>query len=174
MRALYRQRFRRLKTRPFRSQNDLRFKAKWFAQLAKWSARHFECEGRAWENDLRVDLRLGLRADLRYKDGRMEGWKDGGACSAAQIISAVARVAPPHRPFYAPAAPSRPPIRNALPPFCTHEKACTAGLTCLRCWRAEPVPPADRVGSLPRTACALAGGAGSLPETALRVGGRSG
>src|SRR5437879_1361369 len=115
MRALYRQRFRRLKTRPFRSQNDLRFKAKWFAQLAKWFARHFEWEGRAWEND----LRLGLRADLRYKDG--------GACSAAQIISAVARVAPPHRPFYAPAAPSRPPLRNALPPFCTHEKACTAG-----------------------------------------------
>ena len=65
-------------------------------------------------------------------------------------------------------------LGTALPPFCTHEKACTAGLTCLRCWRAEPVPPADRVGSLPRTACALAGGVGSLPETALRVGGRSG
>jgi hypothetical protein len=38
--------------------NDLRAKAKWFAQLAKWFALHFENYGRPWENDLRVDLRL--------------------------------------------------------------------------------------------------------------------
>jgi hypothetical protein len=39
-------------------QNGLRARAKWFAQLAKWFARHFGCNGRPWENDLRVDLRL--------------------------------------------------------------------------------------------------------------------
>jgi hypothetical protein len=31
---------------------------KWFAQLAKWFAPHFDNNGRPWENDLRVDLRL--------------------------------------------------------------------------------------------------------------------
>src|SRR5205823_5322647 len=41
-----------------RGQNDLRDLAKWFAQLAKWFAPHFENNGRPWENDLRVDLRL--------------------------------------------------------------------------------------------------------------------
>ena len=39
-------------------QNDLRAEAKWFAQLAKWFARHFRWNGRPWENDLRVGLRL--------------------------------------------------------------------------------------------------------------------
>ena len=52
-------------------QNDLR----------SWQndyARHFGCNGPPWENDLRIDLRLGLRVDLRHKAGC--------ACSAAQVI----------------------------------------------------------------------------------------
>jgi len=40
------------------SQNGLRIKPKWFAHLAKWFAPHFENNGRPWENDLRVGLRL--------------------------------------------------------------------------------------------------------------------
>src|SRR5438105_10225260 len=39
-------------------QNGLRELRKWLAQLAKWFAPHFESNGRPWENDLRVDLRL--------------------------------------------------------------------------------------------------------------------
>ena len=42
-------------------QNDLRDLAKWFAQLAKWFAPHFDNNGRPWENDLRVGLRVDLR-----------------------------------------------------------------------------------------------------------------
>jgi hypothetical protein len=40
------------------AKNGLRQEAKWFAQLAKWFAPHLENNGRPWENDLRVDLRL--------------------------------------------------------------------------------------------------------------------
>ena len=65
-------------------QNGLRRLAKWFAQLTKWFAPHFENNGRPWENDLRVDLRLvcalicaWFALDLRYRGGC--------ACSAAQI-----------------------------------------------------------------------------------------
>src|SRR5438105_15036163 len=48
-------------------QNDVR-------SWQKWCARHFGCNGRPWENDVRVGVRVDVRAG---------GW---GACSAAHII----------------------------------------------------------------------------------------
>src|SRR5207253_10701295 len=59
--------------------------AKWCARpgkmmcaAGKWCARHFGCNGRPWENDVRVDVRLGVRVDVRASGS--------GACSAAHII----------------------------------------------------------------------------------------
>src|SRR5437867_2693555 len=62
-------------------QNDLRLRAKWLAHPAKMTCAagkmtcaSFGWYGCPWENDLRVDLRLGLRQAARC------------ACSAAHII----------------------------------------------------------------------------------------
>jgi hypothetical protein len=46
-------------------QNGVRDLRKWCAQLAKWCAPHFENNGCPWENGVRVDVRVGVRVDVR-------------------------------------------------------------------------------------------------------------
>src|SRR5438552_2326199 len=66
-------------------QNGVRPRAKWCARPGKMMCAadkmvcaHFGCNGRPWENDVRVGVRVDVRVDVRA-----DGW---GACSAAHII----------------------------------------------------------------------------------------
>ena len=71
------------------SENDLRLRDKWFAQLAKWFAPHFENNGHPWENGLRVDLRLVCARGPEVPVAQRKPFSSDPAMEGIQSITAL-------------------------------------------------------------------------------------